>query len=245
MVKQLRSLVLLSAASLLLAACGALNAFIKDQEVEGGVLGLGGDGHAFSLSAEPTPSGVAAPHAPAYATVFVAVEELSGDFDPPTTEIPGWVKIASIGETLTLDDEVQVVLFGEFEDVTELDDLESFTLVGLDVSARLFMNDVLIGSTPTFGAGPIDVAFGDPSIVSIDGGHTTVSYQSATVNSASIPVGFTAATQWALDAYTELVRSGGSFAVEFTITATLDAPGLPADAAIVVTIKSLGATIKF
>lgn len=247
MVKQLRSIALLSAGSLLLAACGALNAFIDDQEVPGGVLGLDAPGHAFSLGAEPGPSGLAAPHAPASnITTFVAVEQLSGEFDPPTTAIPGWVKIAGINETLVLDDQIQVVLVGEYDEAEVLKSFGSFTLTRLDVAAKLFMNGVNIGSTQTFGTGLIDVEFSDPSIVSTAGGNTTVSYHSATASSASIPVSFTGAgAQWALDHYTDLVKSGGPYALEFTITATLKAPGLPEDAAIVVTIESMGATITF
>ncbi len=243
MVKQLRSLVLLSAASLLLAACGALNAFIPDQEVPGGVLGFGEDGQVVEFGAEASPSGLLTPSAMGDSTTFVAQIQLGHEFDPPEEDIPNWVQIGGIEETITLDDEVQVVFVGDFTIDTLPEEYSSFTLVGLQLSAQLSISGSVVYSSPTYGAGALSVVFGGAQVVASGAGTTTVSYTTVS-NLPRIDVDLSQSKPL-LQQLTNLVKHGGGLVADITLTAELFEPGLPSDAAILVTVKSLGATIEF
>lgn len=243
MVKQLRSLVLLSAASLLLAACGVLNAFIDDQEVPGGVLGFGVDGEVVEFEAVLAPSGLQAPSAMGDATTFVAQIELGHEFGVPEEDIPNWVQIDGIEETITLDDEVQVVFVGDFTSETLPAEYGTFTLTGLQLSAQLRFSGARVFDIPTFDAGDLLVEFGGPVVVASGGGTTTVRYSTVSnLPRIKVDLSFSKAL---LRVLTDLVKHGGAFAANIALTAGLDEPGLPSDATILVTVKSLGAIIEF
>ena len=228
MTKTIRSLALAVAGAVLLSACGALNALIPDQDVPGGVLGIGNAGVDVELVAGVQDAGIGAEQITFNATVFTGTLAIDAVDVDAIDELPDFVEAAAITETVTLDNSVVVTY-------PTTASLESFTLNELAVTGSVTIS----GTTyefPVLTADGLAVLFANP--VCADG---VCSYTTAS-NLPEIDVALAAA---AVDAYSALLQGGGSIGVSVTVTATLDAPGLAADAAVVVTLESLGAVIEF
>lgn len=245
MAKKLRTLTLLLAVSLALSACGLINRLVPDHEVADGVMGIGAAGMPVTLSGSPLPSDLASPNAPGDTTTFVAEFDVPEEVIDAVSGLPGFVQASGIEETITLDDEVQVVFAGEFADAADLHpDHLTFTLTALHVSGHLTIDDNQFNLPPVSRAG-LNVTFSDPTAFSYDAdaNATTVSYATAS-SLPELDVDFGDNAQL-LQAFSDLVKEGGSLTAHLRIEATLSTPGLPASADIVVNLRSLGATISF
>lgn len=245
MAKKLRTLTLLLATALALSACGLVNRLIPDQQVADGVLGIGADGVPVTLSGEAGPSDLAAPMAPGDTTTFVAEFDVPEEIIDAIEALPGWVQASGIEETITLDDEVQVVFAGEFADEADLHpDHLAFTLTALHVSGHLTIDGNQY-NLPAVSEAGLNVTFSDPVGFSYDAGAnaTTVSYATAS-GLPELDIDFGNNPQL-LQAFSGLVKDGGSLTAHLRVEATLSTPGLPASADIVIHLRSVGATISF
>lgn len=246
MVKKLRTLVSLVMVAAVLSACGMLNAFLPDVKEEGGVLGLGAAGQSVALSPDLGPAGlIAAPAADGAETVFSGPLVLGPASIDPIEGAPGWVRIANIVEGIVMDSTLEVVYSGEVSGVGDLPEgTETFTLTELVISGHL----VIDGETyvlPTV-RGEGQVVFGDPGDFDyrVLDDASSVFYTTADdliAMSVSLNSGPTAGL---MNAISQVFKEGGTVSAELQIEATLAEPGLPARE-IVLTLKSLGATISF
>lgn len=227
MTKSLRSLALAGAGAVLLSACGVLNALIPDQNVPEGVLGIGTAGVDVALAADPGPASIGAAQ-------VVTVTEFSGTLavDAITVdaidELPDFVEAAAITETVALGDAVQI----QYPTGGEVG---TFTLTGLSIGGSVTISGTAI-PLPALDSGALAVEFGGENCVD-----DTCTYTTAD-NVPEFDVALAAA---AVEAYSDLLKLGGTVDVEIVVTATLQAPGLPADATLTVTLESLGAVIEF
>lgn len=228
MTKTIRSLALAVASALVLSACGVLNALIPDQDVPGGVLGIGTAGVDVELTAGVQDAGIGAEQITLTATVFTGTLAVDTVDVEAIDELPDFVEAAAITETVTLDDSVVVTYPTSAE-------ADSFTLTELAVSGSVTISGNEY-TFPVLTADGLSVLFANPICAAGVCSYTTAS------NLPEIDVALAAA---AVDAYSALLQGGGTIGVEVTVTATLDAPGLAADAEIVVTLESLGAVIEF
>ena len=227
MTKTFRSLALAAAGAVFVSACGALNALIPDQSIDGGIFGIGTAGVDVELTAAVDDAAVGGAQ-------LVTVTEFTGSLAVDSVavdaidELPDFVEAAAITETIALGDSI-VVTYPTSGPAT------SFTLTGL-----AFTGSVTISGTeyafPVLSLDGLDVLFDGPTCS--DG---VCTYGTAS-NLPEFDVALVAA---AVDAYSALLQNGGTVGVELTVTATLAAPGLAADATVVVTLESLGALIEF
>lgn len=242
MKQQLRTLALVLGGALVLSACGLIGNLIPEQEVPDGLLGA--DGEQVTLSSAAVPGGdPVGPNAPGDVNTFEA------DVDLPPVElapldVPGFIQAQDIVETLTLENSVQVVFDGTFAGPGDLHpDHLDFTLSVLAVSGSVAIagNDYTLD---TVTVGDLGVVFEDPSGFETEDGSTSVTY---TTTSSNLPeVEFDLGENSALlSALSQVLRDGGEIAASLRIVATLASEGLPPSAQIVVTLDSLGATIRF
>ncbi len=225
MTKTIRFLALAVAGAVVLSACGALNALIPDQDVPGGVLGIGTAGVDVTLEADVGTAGIGA--AQITTTFFSGTLDVASVDVDAIDELPNFVEADAITETITLGNSVVVT----YPTTAAAD---SITLAELEFSGSVTIS----GTTyplPVLTATGLEVVFANPECV--DG---VCAYTTAT-NLPEIDVALAAS---AVDAYSALLQGGGTIGVEVTVTATL-ASGIAADAEIVVTIESLGAVIEF
>lgn len=222
-----RTVALAVASAVLLSACGALNALIPDQDVADGVLGIGSAGVAVPLEADLSTADVGAAQIVS-ATVF------TGTFDLGTVDVaaidglPDFVDADAITETVALGDSIEVTYpTGGVAD--------SFTLTELAVTGSITIANTEY-ALPVLTADGLAVLFDGANCVG-----DVCTYGTAS-NLPELDVALVAA---AVDAYAALLKDGGTVSAELTVTATLAAPGLAADATVVVTIESLGAVIEF
>lgn len=225
MTKTIRSLVLAVAGTVLLSACSALNAFIPDQDVPGGVLGIGA-GVDVELTADAGPAGIGA--AQLTATVFTGTLTVPSVDVEAVEDLPNFVEAAAITETVTLDDSVVVTY-------PTTGSAASFTLTELAVAGSITISGTEY-AFPVLTVDGLAVLFENPDCTPAG----VCTYATAS-NLPEIDVALAAA---AVDAYSALLQGGGTIGVEVTVTATL-ATGIPADAEVVVTLESLGAVIEF
>lgn len=226
MTKTIRFLALALAGTLVLSACSALNALIPDQDVPGGVLGIGTAGVDITLEADAAPTSIGA--AQLSTTVFTGTLDIASVDVDAIEELPNFVEAAAITETVTLGDSVVVTY-------PSTGPANSFTLTELAVAGSITISGTEY-AFPVLTVDGLAVLFENPDCT--DG---VCAYATAN-NLPEIDVALAAA---AVDAYSALLKAGGTVGVAVTVTATLDAPGLAADATVVVTIESLGALIEF
>lgn len=227
MSKTIRSLALAAAGAVLLSACGALNALIPDQTIDGGVLGIGTVGVEVTLDADLGTTGIGAAQI-VTATVFTGTLDIPSVDVDAIDELPDFVEAAAITETVALGDSVVVTY-------PSTGPADSFTLTELVVTGSVTISGTEY-AFPVLTVDGLAVLFENP--VCTDG---VCTYGTAS-NLPEIDVALIAA---AVDAYSALLKGGGTVGVAVTVTATLDAPGLAADATVVVTLESLGAVIEF
>ncbi len=224
MTKSTRSLALAVASTVLLSACSALNAFIPNQDVPGGVLGIGA-GVDVELTADAAPAGIGA--AQLTATVFTGTLTVPSVDVEAAEDLPNFVEAAAITETVTLGNTVVVTY-------PTIGDVASFTLTELAVAGSVTISGTEY-AFPVLTVDGLAVLFSNPDCTA-----GVCTYATAS-NLPEIDVALAAA---AVDAYSALLQGGGTIGVEVTVTATL-ATGIPADAEVVVTLESLGAVIEF
>lgn len=227
MTKTIRSFVLAAAGAVVLSACGVLNALIPDQTIAEGVLGIGTAGVAVTLAADVEPTGIGAAQS-------ISVTEFKGTLAIDSVEfeaideLPGFVRAAAITETLTLGKGIVVTY-------PTTASANSFKLTELAVTGSVTISNTEY-AFPVLTADGLEVLFENPICADGACAYTTAS------NVPEFDVVLAAA---AVTAYSALLQNGGTIGVALTVSATLDAPGLAADAEVVVMIKSLGAVIEF
>ncbi|MFN2323857.1 MAG: hypothetical protein ABR510_12970 [Trueperaceae bacterium] len=227
MTRTIRSFALAVAAAVVLSACGVLNALIPDQDIAGGILGIGSAGVQVPLEAAVADAGIGAAQA-GFATVFTGTFDLGAVDVDAIDELPDFVEADAITETVALGDSIEVTY-------PTGGDVASFTLTELAVTGSITISGTEY-ALPVLTAGELEVLFDDVDCVG-----TVCTYGTAS-NLPELDVALAAA---AVDAYASLLKDGGSVSAELTVTATLEAPGLADDATVVVTIQSLGAVIEF
>lgn len=227
MTKTIRSVALAVAGATLLSACGLLNALIPDQDISEGILGIGSAGVQVPLEADVATTGIGAAQ-------FVSATVFTGTFDLGTVDVdpidglPDFIDADAITETIALGDSVEVT----YPTGNEVD---SFTLTELSVTGSITISNTEY-ALPVLTADGLAVLFEDVDCVG-----TVCTYGTA----SDLPELDVALVAAAIDAYAALLQDGGTVTAELTVTATLDAPGLAADATVVVTLESLGAVIEF
>lgn len=224
MTKINRSLALAAAGAVLLSACSAL---IPDQTIDAGVLGIGPAGVEVPLVADLGPAGIGAAQVGS-TTVF------TGTFDLGTVDVdaivglPDFVDADAITETVALGDSIEVT-YPTGGAAT------SFTLTALAVTGSITISGTEY-ALPVLTADGLEVVFGDATCVG-----DVCTYGTA----GSLPELDVSLVAAAVDAYVALLKDGGTVSADLTVTATLDDPGLAADATVLVTIASLGAVVEF
>lgn len=227
MTKTIRSLALAAVGAVFLSACGALNALIPDQSIDGGILGIGTAGVDVELAAAVDAAAVGGAQ-------VVTVTEFTGSLEVNTVpveaidELPDFVEAAAITETIALGDSVVVTY-------PTTGPAASFTLTGLAVNGSVTISGTEY-AFPVLSVDGLAVLFDGPVCAA-----GVCTYGTA----SSLPELDVALVSAAVDAYSALLQNGGTVGVELTVTATLAAPGLAADATVVVTLESLGALIEF
>jgi hypothetical protein len=227
MTKTIRSVALAVAGAALLSACSVFNALIPDQDVAEGVLGIGTAGVQVPLAADVELTGIGGAQ-------LITVTEFTGTLAIDSVDVeaiedlPDFVEAAAITETVTLGDTVVVTFPTDGAAVP-------FTLNELAVTGSVTISGATY-AFPVFTASDLEVLFTDA--VCADGVCTYGTASGLPEIDVEIAAG-------AVAAYSALLQGGGTIAAELTVTATLDAPGLAADAQVVVTIESLGAVIEF
>ena len=231
MTQIIRSLALAAAGAVLLSACGALNALIPDQTIDGGVLGAG-DGVPVTLEAQGVGTTAIAPAAGADATVWVGSLVASSTIEA-IAEIPEFVDPADITETIALGDTVVVT--------HPLTPTGAFTLTGIALGGTITLDGTQFALPAGIAVTGLSVVFDDPSCVA-SGDDQVCTYQTASgVPELEIPF---AANQVA--AFADLLKGvGGDVDVDLTVTVTLAEPGLPDDASVLITLESLDAVVEF
>lgn len=227
MTKTIRMLALAVVGAAVLSACGMLNALIPDQDVPEGVLGIGSAGVQVPLEADVSTTGIGAAQFVS-ATVFTGTFDLGSVDVDAIDELPDFVEADAITETIALGDSIEVTY-------PTGNEVASFTLTELSVTGSITISDTEY-ALPVLTADGLAVLFGDADCLG-----TVCTYGTAS-NLPELDVALVAA---AVDAYAALLKDGGTVSAQMTVTATLDAPGLAADATVVVTLESLGAVIEF
>jgi hypothetical protein len=227
MLRNLRSLVLVVAGAALLSACGLLNAFIPDQEIASGVLGIPAGGTDVTLTAAAEAAGVAT--AQADATVFVG--ELTGSASVDALDVPGFVEADTISETVTLGNEVVV---------RHASATGPFTVTAIQVAGDVTIGNATLPLPGGIGVSGLSLLLSDPTCVA-DAAEQVCTYGLL----SGIPEVDIALSAAQVAAFTNVLKNGGDVSVDATVTMTLAGPGLPAAASITITLETLGATITF
>jgi hypothetical protein len=231
MTKTFRLLALAVASTVVLSACGALNALIPDQTIDGGILGAGG-GVDVTLRADGVAPTAIAPSAGADAAVWVGPIVGSTTIEA-IAELPEFVEAADITETIALGDTVVVT--------HPLTPTGSFTVTGLALGGTITIGGTQFALPAGIAVTGLSVVFADPDCVA-SGDDQVCTYVTAS-GVPELEVQF-AANQVA--AFSELIKGiGGDVDVDLTVTVTLAEPGLPDDASVRVTLESLDAVIEF
>ncbi len=227
MTKTIRTLALALVGAVALSACGALNALIPDQDIPGGVLGIGAAGVDVPLAADLGPAAIGGAQ-------IVSATDFTGTFVIDSVDVdaidalPDFAAAAAITETIALGDSIEVTYpTGGAAD--------SFTLTRLEVTGSVTISGTEY-ALPVLAAAGLTVLFDDVACVG-----DVCTYGTAS-NLPEVDVAFVEA---AVDAYSDLLKDGGTISAELTVTVTLASPGLAADAEVVVRIESLGAVIEF
>jgi hypothetical protein len=228
--KSVRSMALVVVGAFALSACGFLAGLVPDQTIAGGVLGLG-DGVEVELS--PSVLIVSAVEASTVTTwvgtlqASVTIDGLSG------IDLPNLVTPNAITERIVLGDTVVVR--------NPAADTAPFTLTGFVLGGTVTVDGLSFPVPASAGVAGLDVSFGEPTCVA-DGDERVCTYTTA----ESVPSVDLAFLPNQVQAYWNLLRSsGGTVAVDLTVTVALATPGLPMGATVTVTLVSGGATIEF
>jgi hypothetical protein len=227
MMKSLRSMALVVVGAFALSACG-LGALIPDQEVSGGVLGLGS-----GVDVVLTGGGVAVTAVEASAvTTWVGTlqKHLHDRRERDRRPEPGQPRGPSPnGSSSATRRRAQPDR-----------DTGAFTLTGFVIGGTVTVG-LSFNVPASAGVAGLDVSFGEPTCVA-DGDERVCTYTTA----ESVPSVDLAFLPNQVQAYWNLLRSsGGTVAVDLTVTVALASPGLPMGATVTVTLVSGGATIEF
>jgi hypothetical protein len=230
MTRTVRSVALVAGAALTLSACGLLAGLIPEQEVPGGVLGLGGG---VQVELEASGVGPSIDVTPT-TTTWVGTLTRTFDLDALTGSIPNVVSPDAITETIELGDTIVVRNPGFATG--------PFTVTGLALGGTFALGGQTFGVPANLAVTGLDVLFEDPDCVD-DAADLVCTYTTVASSPPSLVLAFTpqqVAAFWSL-----LSANGGAVSVDLTVTVTLQAPGLPTAATVTVTIDSGGATIEF
>jgi hypothetical protein len=225
MMKSLRSMALVVVGAFALSACG-LGALIPDQEVSGGVLGLGS-----GVDVVLTGGGVAVTAVEASAvTTWVGTFQKSFTLDGIGLNVP--VSPAGLTETIELGDTIVV------RNPTATG---AFTVTGFQIGGTFTVGAQQFNVPAGAGVSGVAIVFANPTCVAVGEGQACT-YTTAQ-NVPSFDLEF---LQAQVQAYWNLLKSaGGTVSIDLTVTVTLAEPGLPATATATVELVSGGATVEF
>ncbi len=228
MKQTVRNLILVVVGAAALTACGVLNAFVPDQEVAGGVLGLG-DGVDVVLA--PAQAAVTTLAGTPVTTWVGSIDETVG-LDALDADLPDAIEPAALTETIQLGDTV-VVTHPETP-------TGSFTVTGVAIGGTFALGGATFNVPAGLSVDGLNVVFDDPTCVGD-------AVQTCTYTTASgLPELNLAFAASQVQAYWDLLTGiGGDVSVDLTVTVTLAPDGLPSDATVTVTLDTLGATIAF
>ena len=177
-----------------LSACGALNALIPDQTIEGGILGIGTAGVDVELSAAVDDAAVGGAQ-------LITVTEFTGSLEVDSVpveaidELPDFVEAAAITETIALGDSVVVTY-------PTTGPAASFTLTGLAVNGSVTISGTEF-AFPVLSVDGLAVLFDGPTCAG-----DVCTYGTA----SSLPELDVALVAAAVDAYSALLQNGGTAA---------------------------------
>lgn len=229
--RTVRSFALAATGALLLSACGALNALIPDQTIDGGVLGIGSAGVDVDLNAaSASAAGIAVSQA--NATTWVGTISGTTTVDA-IADLPDFVEAAAITETVALGDTVVVT--------HPAANTGDFTVTGVALGGTVTIGGTPIALPAGIGVTGLSVLFASPDCTTV-GTDQVCTYTTAS-NVPVVDIEFAAAQ---VAAYSDLLKDvGGTVSADLTVTVTLAGPGLPDDATITVTLESLDAVVEF
>jgi hypothetical protein len=229
MPRALRFVAIAVGATLVLSACG-LAGLIPDQELADGVLGLGG-GVTVELAAEGAGTTIdITPTAVTWVGSIVKTFDLDG---LAGGDIPNLVSPDGITETIELGDTIVVRNPGSATG--------PFVVTGLALGGTFTVGGQAFAVPAGLAVDGLAIPFASPDCVEVEGVQECT--YATLAESPSLDLAFLSSQ---VTAYWNLLRgSGGAVTVNLTVTVTLDEPGLPATATVVVTIASAGATITF
>jgi hypothetical protein len=225
-----RSVALTVVVAALLSACGLVSGLIPDQELEEGVLGLGGG---VVVTLEPTGVDPSIDIVPT-ATTWVGTVEETVEID--ALDVPNVVSPDAITEAIELGGTIEVR-----DPAFAVGDYATFTVTGLALGGTFTIGGATYDVPDGLAVDGLAVVFANPDCADV-AGVQVCTYTTAS-GLPSLDLAFTpqqVAAYWAL-----LSASGGVVSVDLTVTVTLAQPGLPSTATVLVTIGSGGATIEF
>jgi hypothetical protein len=228
MLKSVRSVALVAVAAFALSACGLLSSFIPPQEIDGGVLGLGG-----GVDVALTPPVTTASLQTLARTTWVGTLTESFALDGLGADIPNFVSPKGLAESIDLGD--TIVVRNAF-------DTGEFTVTGLQLGGTFTVGTTTYPLPAGAVVTGLSVLFDDPVCVDAAAGGRECTYTTA----QNVPSVGVQLLQSHVQAYWNLLKAGGgTVSANLTVTVTLANPGLPEDATVTVTLESAGATISF